>query len=130
MEKRHTILLVENDTFLNKILVYELVQQNFDVLLAENGEEAFERLAEKKPDIMILDLMLPVKDGFEVLSELKSNEVFKDIPVIVLSALSKDENLERALALGAVGYFVKSDISIPALGEKIREFIAGGGVAV
>ncbi|OGZ18000.1 MAG: hypothetical protein A2494_01870 [Candidatus Lloydbacteria bacterium RIFOXYC12_FULL_46_25] len=123
MEKRHTILLVENDTFLNKILVYELVQQNFDVILADNGEAAFERLAERKPDIMILDLMLPVKDGFEVLEEMKSTEVFKDIPVIVLSALSKDENLERALALGAVGYFVKSDISIPALAEKVRGFL-------
>lgn len=123
MEKRHTILLVENDTFLNKILVYELVQQNFDVILADNGEAAFERLAEQKPDIMILDLMLPVKDGFEVLEEMKATEVFKDIPVIVLSALSKDENLERALALGAVGYFVKSDISIPALAEKVRGFL-------
>lgn|SRR5687767_4213461 len=117
------VLVVEDDRFLTSAYKAKLVRSGFDVQIASDGEEALEVLKTFIPDIILLDLVMPRKDGFATLAEIKAQENLKNIPVIVASNLGQKEDLDRAMSLGARDYIIKSDLSMDALIGKINETI-------
>lgn len=119
--KRH-ILLVEDDEFISDVYTTKLTREGFEVERADNGEAALKKIHEHKPQLILLDLMMPVKDGFETLQELKADEDLKDIKVIVLSNLSQPEDKAKVKALGADDYCVKAEMSFQEMISKVKAF--------
>ena len=115
------ILLIEDEQILADVLQEKLREANFTVELAVDGEVALGQARSFHPDLIILDLILPKKDGFEVLGELKSDVLLKHVPVVVLSNLGQDEEIKRAFSLGAVDYMVKTQHPINEVVEKIKK---------
>lgn len=115
-----TILLVEDDRFLRRAAEATLKQAGFVVTTAADGEEALRQASARRPDVVLLDLIMPKLQGFEVLRRLKQDETTARIPVIVLSNLGQDSDVRQALDLGAVAYLVKSNLSLQDLVKKIR----------
>lgn len=118
-----TILLVEDERSLSEVLGYELKRSNFDVEFAYDGEEALEKLEKIKPDLILLDLILPKINGFDVLEKIKRDFDTRSIPVIVLSNLGSDDDIKRAIKLGAVDYYVKAQHPLLEIVEKISKFL-------
>ncbi|MDD2753233.1 MAG: response regulator [Candidatus Portnoybacteria bacterium] len=118
-----TILLIEDEPTLQKALSTALSQEGYDVKNALDGEIGLRLARETKPNIILLDLILPKMDGFEVLEELKKDDSVKDIPVIVLTNLESTQDIERALALGATNYLVKANYDLKDIVEKVRDNI-------
>ncbi len=114
------ILIVEDEKTLSFVLDEKLKKANFETRIAGDGEVAIAIARSFKPEMILLDLILPKKDGFSVLKELKADEELKMIPVIVLSNLGEDENIKKAFALGAIDYFVKAQHPINEIIEKIE----------
>lgn len=114
------ILVVEDDKFLASAYRIKLAKAGFDVQLALDGNEAFARLETFFPDLILLDLIMPVKDGFTTLAELKADARYKAIPVIVASNLGQKEDIQKSMALGASDFIVKSDISLELVINKIN----------
>jgi len=96
------------------------MMEQFAVVTADNGMEAIKALSLSRPDIILLDLMMPIMDGYKVLQVVKTDEKLKDIPVLVFSAKGQSEEIEKALSLGAAGYIVKSVTKPNEVVEKIR----------
>jgi DNA-binding response OmpR family regulator len=119
-----SVLIVEDDRFLQKILATKFVKEGFDVRTASDGEDALQQLIAKKPDFVVLDIIIPKMNGFEVIAEMKTNVSLKDIPVIVLSNLGQDEDMTRAKELGAIEFLTKADHSINEIVEKVKEAYA------
>lgn len=117
------ILFVEDEPSLQKAIKEVLTQEKFEVLIASDGEEGLKLVKEKKPDLILLDLILPKKDGFEVLKELKEDDSTKDIPVIVLTNLEGTGDVEKALELGATTYLVKANYKLDDVVVKIKDFL-------
>ncbi|MDP3778971.1 MAG: response regulator [bacterium] len=117
------ILIVEDEEFLIRALKDNLESEGCSVDTAANGEEAVEHIKKMKPDIILLDLLMPKKDGFYVLEEIKKNSDWKLIPVIVLSNLGGDADIKQALAMGANDYFIKSQHPIEEVIEKIKAYL-------
>ena len=92
-----------------------------EIEIARDGEEALKRLREMtpKPSVAIMDIMMPKMNGFDVLIEMKKDETLKDIPVIMLTNLAGEENFEKGMALGAVGYMIKSDYNPDKIVERV-----------
>ncbi|MGN0195003.1 MAG: response regulator [Candidatus Cryptobacteroides sp.] len=106
------VILVVDDIPTNIVLIQALLKgKNYEVIAARSGAEALEAAVSRKPDIIILDIMMPVMDGYEVLARLRSDEATKDIKVVMLSALAKDEDVKNAMDLGADAYLKKPIIA-------------------
>ena len=118
------ILVIEDDKFLSNVYRIKLQKVGFDVILAVDGAEALEKIKSENFDLIILDLIIPKIDGFAVLSEIKSQEKYKKIPVLIASNLGQTEDINRAMKLGATDFVVKSDTSLDALVEKIKKIIS------
>lgn len=114
--------MMEEDRFLRKIYKNKLTLAGFDFIEATNGEEGLNKVHFEKPDLILLDLILPRKSGFDVVIELKRDEATKNIPVIILSNLSQTSDVERVISLGVQAYLVKSEISLSDVVEKIKEW--------
>ncbi len=114
------ILVAEDDSFLVNAYRVKLSKAGFEVKIARDGQETMESPATFIPDLILLDLMMPVKDGFAVLKELKANEKWKAIPVIVASNLGQKEDLDKAMQLGATDFVIKSDLALADLITKIN----------
>jgi len=117
------ILVAEDDKFLGNAYRIKLTKAGFEVQLATDGQEALTALQTFIPDLILLDLVMPVKDGFAALEEIKANDKLKAIPVIVASNLGQKEDTDRALKLGAKDFVVKSDLSLDVLIQKIHTLI-------
>ena len=117
------ILVVEDDSFLANAYRVKLDKAGFEIKLAGDGQEALELLAEFTPDLIVMDLVMPVMDGFTTLEKLKADETYKDIPVIVASNLGQKEDLDKGMSLGAVDYVIKSNLSMGDLIEKITSHL-------
>lgn len=115
------ILIVEDDRSLQNALVETIRQEGYETASAFNGEEGLEKLEEFAPDLVLLDIILPKKDGYEVLEQLKKDEKTKNIPVLILTNLEEVDNVQKALDLGATTFMVKSDFSLKDVMGKIRE---------
>ena len=121
---KRKVLVVEDDKFLQRIIVMKLSGDDFGAVGASDGEEALRLMLADKPDLVILDLILPRMNGFEVLSEMRTNQRLKDVPVIVLSNLGQDEDISRVKQMGAIDYMTKSNVSIHEVVQKIKEAFA------
>ncbi len=119
MEINKRILIVEDDLPTIEALAFKLSQRGIIVGTALDGEEAIKRIKREKYDLILLDLLLPKKSGFEVLQELKNDGQSKNAKVIVLSNMGQEDNVRKAMELGASDYIVKSDININKLTERI-----------
>lgn len=120
--KKFKIALIEDDEVLSIVIQEELSKAGFDVLLASDGEKGTKIVMSKKPDLVLLDLMLPKKSGFDVLKELKEDPKTKNIPVVILTSLSMDESIQKALQSGAADYFIKSQHTALELVEIIKKW--------
>lgn len=114
------ILIIEDDKFLRELIVRKLSQENFDIIEAIDGEEGIKKIKETTPDLLLLDLILPGIDGFEVLSKIKEDPATASIPVVILSNLGQREDVERGLKLGAVDYLVKAHFTPNEIIEKVK----------
>lgn len=118
------ILLAEDDRFLRKAAESALTRHGFTVLVAGDGDEALARAREGAPELILLDLIMPGRNGFEVLETLKVDPATSKIPVVVLSNLGQERDIERALAGGAAAYFVKANLSLQGLVRQVEEVLA------
>jgi len=118
------ILVVEDDPFLSNLLKIRLEKERLNVILAKDGDEAIKKIQETDPDLILLDLILPKKSGFEVLQNISLDPNFKNKPVVIISNLGQTIDVQKAKELGAIEYFVKAKISIDDLILKIKEFIS------
>ena len=117
------VLIAEDDKFLLMAYAAKMKKAGFDAVLANNGAEAVQKAVSENPDIILLDLVMPEKDGFEALADLKKDAKTKKIPVIILSNLGQEEDIEKGKKLGAADYLIKSDISIKGVVEKINSIL-------
>jgi DNA-binding response OmpR family regulator len=122
-EAKRKILVAEDDVFLKKILQTKLTLKGFEAISAIDGEEALKQIIAVKPDLILLDLMMPKKNGFEVMEELNKNHPEIKAPIIILSNLGQESDIERGKKLGAVDYLVKSNFSINAIIDKVNEYL-------
>jgi two-component system alkaline phosphatase synthesis response regulator PhoP len=121
------VLLAEDDRFLRRAAESRLRQNGFTVLPAVDGEEALKVARAERPDLILLDLIMPKLQGFEVLKALKEDPATAPIPVIVLSNLGQDEDLKQAMELGADAYFIKANLSLQDLVQRVAQTLATGG---
>ncbi|MEK7167675.1 MAG: response regulator [Patescibacteria group bacterium] len=117
------ILIVEDDEILLRALYILFHRSEYTIATATDGETAVKMVQRINPNLVLLDLLLPKMDGFNVLKNIKANANLKDIPIIVLSNLGDDQDIERAKSLGAEDYFVKSDTDLKSLAEKIKKYL-------
>lgn len=115
------ILLIEDDKFFQDFYSFKLREKGIEVTVASNGEEGLQRLAEQEPDIILLDLIMPKKDGFEVLQAMAEQNLTSKIPVLVFSTLGQEKDVNKAQQLGARGYVNKSFFDFDRLLGKIME---------
>lgn len=122
MDKK-LILIIEDDKFFQTLVAKKLVNEGFDVMVASDSKEALKILEESTPSLIVLDLILPLLSGFEILSIVKKDEKTKDIPVLILSNLGQKEEIEKAMALGAVDFMVKVNFTPEEIVRKIKSII-------
>ena len=118
-----TVLIVEDDEFLRQLVAQKLTQEGFNVIAAIDATEAFKSIHEKQPQIILLDLILPGMDGYEILDQLKKDSFTKSVPVIVLSNLGQREDIDKALKAGASDYLIKANFTPGEIVEKVRNVL-------
>ncbi|MGB2762366.1 MAG: response regulator [Minisyncoccales bacterium] len=117
------ILIVEDDKFLRELIVKKLSDEGYEVPSAIDGEEGVKKIKEDKPDLVLLDLILPGIDGFEVLSKIKKDSELSEIPVIILSNLGQKEDIEKGLHLGAIDFLIKAHFTPNEIIEKVKKVL-------
>ncbi|MBI5078336.1 MAG: response regulator [Candidatus Yonathbacteria bacterium] len=122
-EHKKKILIIEDDEHISKIYDLKFSKEGYKTIFVTNGEEGMEKIITEKPDLVILDLMLPKKDGFMVLEEVKKNPEFAKIPILVLSNLGQKIDQDRALALGAKEYLVKVEYSMQEVVDRAKSYL-------
>lgn len=121
---KHKILLAEDDKFISRAYKDGLERAGFEIIIAFDGVEAIKKIREEKPDLILLDLIMPDKNGFEVLEEIKMDDALKNMRVIILSNLGQDSDIEKGKALGAADYLIKSNLSMKEVIEKVKFYLA------
>jgi len=117
------ILLIEDDSFLLSMYTAKFELEDFQIFAAEDGEKGLKLAIKEKPDIILLDIILPKMDGFEVLKQLKAQIETKNIPVILLTNLSQRTEINKGLSMGAVDYLIKAHFMPSEVVDKIKEVI-------
>lgn len=117
------ILIVEDDKFLRDLIVRKLTREGYKVSEAIDGEEGLKKIKAEKPGLVLLDLILPGVDGFEVLAAIKNSPELLKIPVLIISNLGQEEDVKRALGLGAVDYIIKAHFTPNEIVEKVKSII-------
>ena len=118
------VLVVEDDMFLAQLLTNRISKAGVNVIRAADGEEGLSMLRSEKPSLMLLDLILPKKSGFELLEEMRSDPSLQNIPVIIVSNLGQESDIKKGKELGAVEYFIKANTSIDGLVERVKIILA------
>ncbi len=126
-EPQKTILLVEDDKFLRELLSKRLRDEKFIVFDVIDGEEAFKVLDKEKIDLVLLDIILPGVNGFEILKRLKEDPTIAQIPVMMLTNLGQKSDMERGQELGAEDYMVKAQYTPREIVERIKKLFAFSG---
>jgi len=117
------ILIAEDELPILRVISKKLEHSGYAVFTAPNGKEALKILAKEKPDILLLDLIMPEVDGFEVLEQMKKKDLFKETRVIIFSNLGQESDIAHARELGASDFVIKSNISIKSVVEKIESVL-------
>jgi len=123
MAKKLKILIVEDDGFLIQMYSSKLEMEGFEVMAVVDGEKALRVIKKECPDLILLDLLIPKKDGFEVLRELKQDKETKDIPVVVLSNLGQRDDINKCFKLGAEDYLIKAHFVPSEVITKIKSLL-------
>jgi DNA-binding response OmpR family regulator len=114
------ILIIEDDKFLRELIGQKLLKEGYDIVEAVDGEKGIKSIKEEKPDLVLLDLILPGMDGFEVLTKVKEDAGIAQIPVIILSNLGQKDDIEKGLKMGAVDYLIKAHFTPGEIIDKIK----------
>jgi DNA-binding response OmpR family regulator len=122
-DAQKTILLVEDEPLLANLLKQRLEKENFKVLHASDGEEGLKVLKTSQPDLILLDIILPKISGFELMERLRSDPAFGKSPIVIISNLGQESDVEKGKVLGAIGYFVKAKMSIEDLVKRVKSFL-------
>lgn len=117
------ILIIEDDKFLRDLISQKLLKESFDIAQAVDGEDGIKKIKEEHPDLILLDLILPGIDGFEVLTQMKADPSLVSIPVIILSNLGQKEDIEKGLKLGANDFLIKAHFTPGEIIEKIKNVL-------
>jgi two-component system alkaline phosphatase synthesis response regulator PhoP len=124
MFKKIKVLLVEDDVMIVKMYKRKFNKDDFELTTAFNGEEAMKKIKNDRPDIVLLDIMMPKMNGLEVLNKIKADPFLSGIPVVMLTNLGdRDEDVEKCRELGAFDYWIKANISLNDLSERIKKII-------
>ncbi|MBI4135808.1 response regulator [Candidatus Uhrbacteria bacterium] len=121
------ILIIEDDTFLAGIYANKFEREGFGVVLAVDGEAGLKSAKKELPDIILLDVLLPKLDGFEVLQQLKAVSALHDIPVVLLTNLGQKEDVDKGLKFGAADYLIKAHFMPAETVEKVKKVLAAAG---
>lgn len=117
------ILIVEDDKFLRELIAKKLLAESYQIIEAKNGEEATDKIPKERPDLVLLDLILPGIDGFEVLKQIKNNPETLEIPTIILSNLGQRDDVEKGLGLGAADFLIKAHFTPKEIIDKIKNLL-------
>jgi DNA-binding response OmpR family regulator len=120
-ESKGKILIIEDDRYISKMYQLKLSLEGYDVQVAENGKQGVDKVKEMMPNIILLDILMPELDGFEVLKIVKGDDATKDIPVLIMSNLGQEDHIEKGMQMGAIGYIVKSQFTPSKVVDKIKE---------
>lgn len=120
--KNIKILVVEDDKYLADVFLTKLNKEGFDVIQAFNGDDAIIMIKKYHPNLVLLDIIMPKKDGFDVLKEVKEDETIRDIPVIIMSNLGQEDDVITGKKLGATDYLIKTNISLSDVVKKIKQY--------
>lgn len=120
----HRILLIEDEPALRDIYATKMRMEGFGVIEAGDGIDGFDKAIQEGPEVILLDILLPIKNGFDVLRDLKANPRTKGIPVIILSNLGQDYEVKQGLALGAECFLTKASLTPAKMVEEVRAVIA------
>lgn len=123
MAERQMVVIAEDDAQIANLVRFKLEKSGYDVLVGENGKRGLELIREHQPDLVILDVMMPIMDGFEVLRTMKSEEPTREIPVIMLTARSMEEDILKGFEAGAVDYLTKP-FSVSELAVRVNSILA------
>ena len=118
------ILIIEDDKFFQKFYSTKLAERKVEVEIASDGEEGLTKMRDFKPNLVLLDLIMPKMDGFAVLAARSQDENLKKIPVIVFSTLGQKKDVENAQQLGANGYIIKGSFDFNSMVEKINQVMS------
>lgn len=116
-----TILVVEDDKFLRELITRKLSEEGYNTIEAVDGEDGARKIKEEMPDLVLLDLILPGMDGFEVLASVKQDPKTSPVPIIVFSNLGQTEDVEKGMKLGAIDYMVKAHFTPVEIIEKVKK---------
>lgn len=122
-QQKLSVLIVEDDQFLRDLMVTKFASEGFVVIQAVNGEEAIQKFKDGAPSVVLLDLVVSGMDGFEILRRLQNDKEAPKIPIIVLSNLSQEGDIERAKQLGAEEYLIKAHFTPTEIVEKVKELL-------
>jgi two-component system, OmpR family, alkaline phosphatase synthesis response regulator PhoP len=128
MADKTKIMVVEDEEILLTALSEELKQEGFEVVKAKDGMEGVEKAGSEKPDLILMDLVMPRLDGIGALKQLKASESTKEIPVVILTNLSDYDKISEALSLGAMDYLVKANYRLEELIQKIKMVMERKGI--
>src|SRR5438046_2865755 len=118
------VLIVEDDVILANMYTQKLQTENYDVEVCYDGAEGFEKIKLDKPSVVVMDLLIPNMNGFEVLQTVKSDDKLKSTPIILLSNVAAPGEAQKAINAGASGYFVKAETKPSDIVNKVKELLA------
>lgn len=121
MSDKIKILLVEDDQDLQEMYETKFAMEGFEVVKAENGAEALNKVSSENPKIVLLDIVMPEVDGFQVLKDLKANPATKEIPVILLTNLGQEGDIKKGMELGAADYLIKANFTPNEVVGKVKK---------
>lgn len=122
-KNKKKILVVEDDPMISSMYKTKFEADGFEVFTADNGATGLELIKKEEPDIVMLDIILPQLDGFSVLEQIKKDKTTKDIPAIMLTNLSTEEDKEKGKKMGALDYLVKASLTPGQISEKIKKIL-------
>lgn len=123
-----TVLIVEDDPFLSNLLKTRFERAGINVLRAADGDEALKIINSTKLDLVMLDIIIPKKSGFEVLETMRENPQLMNMPVIIVSNLGQEGDIQRGKNLGAMAYFIKAQVSIDDIVSRVKAFLDTGSI--
>lgn len=121
MNENKKILIIDDEKLIVKAFQDHFVREGYEIEVAYDGEEGFTKAKEFKPDLILLDILMPKVDGITLLKDLKNSPETESIPVVMITNLEGEENIEQTNKLGSLVYLIKSNHDLSAVSEKIRE---------
>lgn len=129
MNQHNTILIIEDEKILGNLLLGKFLSEGYNAFLEVDGEDGLRKIRELMPDLVLLDLLMPKKDGYEVLEEMRNDKALKKIPVVIISNSGQPVEIKKILELGAKDYIIKAQFSPEEVLEKVRKYLDRGDAA-